>query len=69
MSNEIWRINSESLALYVEDADIRRKIKRSHKDFTEMAHYYKDGGLLAVQYRVPEKRRRAAKRLIAKGTE
>lgn len=69
MSNELWRINSETMALYVEDAGIRRKIKRSHTDFTAMAQYYKDGELLAVQYSVPEKRRRAAKRLITKGTE
>lgn len=62
--NAIWRLDAESLAAYTEDRDVMAKIRRSYPDFTVMAQYYRDGKLVAQQYRIPTKRKRSARRLL-----
>ena len=62
--NAIWRLDAESLAAYTEDRDVMAKIRRSYPDFTVMAQYYRDGKLVALQYRIPTKRKRSARRLL-----
>lgn len=62
--NKLWRLDSDSLAAYTEDRDVMRKIRRSYKDFTVMAEYYRNGKLVALQYRVPSGRVRPIRRLL-----
>ncbi|MGG4214307.1 hypothetical protein [Paenibacillus sp. FSL L8-0638] len=64
MSNKIWRIDSDNLAAYTEDATVMEKIKRSYSGFHIMAEYFRIGKLIAIQYRVPEARKRSIKRLL-----
>jgi hypothetical protein len=62
--NKLWRISPNHLAAYVEDHEVMRKIRRSYPDFVEMAQYYRDGRLFALQYRVPSARKRSARNLL-----
>ncbi|AOK88962.1 hypothetical protein [Paenibacillus polymyxa] len=64
MGNKIWRIDSSNLAAYTEDATVMAKIKRSYSGFHIMAEYFRFGKLIAIQYRVPEARKRSIKRLL-----
>ncbi|RFT92333.1 hypothetical protein DX902_24345 [Paenibacillus jamilae] len=64
MNNKIWRIDSDNLAAYTEDVTVMAKIKRSYSDFHVMAEYFRFGKLIAIQYRVPEARKRSVKRLL-----
>ncbi|WP_025717901.1 hypothetical protein [Paenibacillus sp. 1-18] len=64
MSNKIWRIDSDNLAAYTEDVTVMVKIERSYSDFHVMAEYFRFGKLIAIQYRVPEVRKRSIKRLL-----
>ncbi|KQN97591.1 hypothetical protein [Paenibacillus sp. Leaf72] len=64
VANRLWRMDSDSLAAYVEDREVITKIRRSYPDFTEMARYYREGSLIAIQYRVPSKRKRSARNLL-----
>ncbi|GIN39611.1 hypothetical protein [Heyndrickxia oleronia] len=59
--NEIWRIDSDWLMAYTEDRETIRKIKRSYHDFIIVANYYKSGRLAGLQYKIPSKRKRAAR--------
>lgn len=63
-SNALWRLDSDTLAAYTEDAAVMAKIKRSYHDFNETAQYYKGGVLIARQYSVPSKRKRSARNLL-----
>lgn len=69
MNNKLWRLDSDNLAAYVEDADVIKKIRRSFPDFIEMATYEKDGVIFARQYRVDSKRKRSARRLLGVNVE
>lgn len=64
MSNALWRLDSANLAAYTEDHEVMRKIRRSYPDFTVMATYYREGELIAIQYRVPTDRKRSARNLL-----
>ncbi|GIM46839.1 hypothetical protein DNHGIG_23880 [Collibacillus ludicampi] len=63
MRNEIWRLNSDYLAAYTEDPDVWRKIKRSY-GFKVMAEYYRNGKLFAMQYVVPNEKKRSIRHLL-----
>ncbi|MGD7021510.1 hypothetical protein ACQCVK_02895 [Rossellomorea vietnamensis] len=64
MNNEVWTIDSEYLAAYTEDRDIIRKIRRSYPMFDIMATYQTEGRVIAVQYKIPKAKKRAAYRLF-----
>ncbi|MEI2284429.1 hypothetical protein [Paenibacillus polysaccharolyticus] len=64
MSNAIWRLNANNLAAYTEDRGIIAKVQRSYPDFTVMAMYERNGLVTGIQYRVPDARKRVAKRLF-----
>ncbi|GGG08642.1 hypothetical protein [Paenibacillus aceti] len=64
MSNVVWRLDSDNLAGYTEDAEVMRKIRRSYPDFVEMATYEKNGVIFARQYRIPSVRKRSARHLF-----
>lgn len=64
MSADLWRIDNVSFALYVDTSHDReiRNIKRS-RDWSVIATYQKNGRVVGLQWRVPEKDYRAAKRI------
>jgi len=64
MDNAIWRLNDTEHAIYTEDTEIMRKIRRSYPDFIEMAAYQRDGVIFARQYRIPSVRKRSARHLL-----
>ncbi|MFV8830530.1 hypothetical protein [Alkalihalobacterium sp. APHAB7] len=64
MNNEVWTLDKDCLAAYTEDSNIMQKVKRSYPMFTVMATYQKEGRVIAVQYKVPKAKRRAALRLF-----
>jgi hypothetical protein len=64
LTNEIWRLDSNYLAAYTEDAEVIRKIRRSYPQFMIMAEYFKDGQCFALQYRVPSEKKRTIRRLL-----
>lgn len=59
--NEIWRIDSDWLMAYTEDRGTMRKIKRSYHDFIIVADYHKNGKFVGLQYKIPSRRKRAAR--------
>ncbi|MFC5650913.1 hypothetical protein ACFPYJ_17695 [Paenibacillus solisilvae] len=63
-NNALWRLNSDTLAAYVEDPEVIRKIRRSYPDFVETAQYHRDGVLIGRQYNVPSNRKRSARNLL-----
>ena len=65
MNNRLWRLDSDSLAAYTEDPAVMKKIRRSYPDFDVMASYYRGGELIALQYRVPSRRKRSARHLLS----
>lgn len=69
MTNTLWRLNSDTLAAYVEDPNVRRRIRRSYPDFVETAQYYRDEKLIARQYSVPSNRKRSARNLLGVNVE
>jgi hypothetical protein len=62
--NEIWKLEPGWLAVYCEDREIIRRIKRSKKDWTIMCDYFIHGSLKAVQFKVPIQQRRVAERML-----
>lgn len=64
MSNAIWRLNADTIACFTEDSEVIAKIRRSYSDFIVMATYQREGKVTGMQYRVPDSRRRVAKRLF-----
>ena len=64
MGNEIWRISSDYLMAYTENRETIRQIKRSYKDFEIIADYFKNNRLVGQQYRIPSKRKRAARHVF-----
>lgn len=64
LSNAIWRLNADNLAAYTEDPGIIAKVHRSYPDFIVMATYEREGQVTGMQYRVPDARKRVAKRLF-----
>lgn len=64
MINALWRLDDASLAAYTEDREVMRKVRRSYPDFIVMATYYREGEIIALQYRVPTKRKRSARNLL-----
>ncbi|HBU80868.1 MAG TPA: hypothetical protein DEF35_04400 [Paenibacillus sp.] len=64
MSNAIWRLDAYNLAAYTEDPEVIAKVRRSYPDFTVMATYERNGLVTGIQYRVPDVRKRVAKRLF-----
>lgn len=64
MSNSIWRLNADNLAAYTQDPEVICKIRRSYPDFIIMATYQRNGQVTGIQYRVPDARKRVAKRLF-----
>lgn len=64
MDNAIWKLNDYEHAIYTEDREVMRKIRRSYPDFTPMATYEKDGVVFGRQYRVPSARKRSARHLL-----
>ncbi|SMF91229.1 hypothetical protein SAMN05661091_5383 [Paenibacillus uliginis N3/975] len=64
MDNAIWKLNNSEHAIYTEDPEVMRKIRRSRPDFIEMATYEKDGVIYARQYRIDSKRKRSARHLL-----
>nr|WP_259549375.1 hypothetical protein [Heyndrickxia oleronia] len=59
--NELWRIDSDWLMAYTEDKQTIRKIKRSYHDFIIVADYFKNGRLVGLQFKIPSRRKRAAR--------
>lgn len=66
--NKLWRAG-DRLVAYVEDAEVIRKINRSHPYFTETTQYYDGGVCVARQYNVPDDKRRHARRLLGVNVE
>jgi hypothetical protein len=64
MVNEIWRLNSNYLAAYTEDAEVMRKIRRSYPQFKVMARYLKEGKLIGIQYLIPNVKKRTIRRML-----
>ncbi|WP_404459467.1 hypothetical protein [Sutcliffiella horikoshii] len=64
MSNELWRVDSDWLHGYTEDRALMRKIKRYYTDFEVIADYYKFNRFIGLQYRIPSKRKRAARHVF-----
>nr|WP_246320415.1 hypothetical protein [Paenibacillus qinlingensis] len=56
-------MDGDNLAGYTEDHAVMAKIKRSYH-FEIMARYYRDGELVALQYRIPSERKRSARNLF-----
>ncbi|UOR12194.1 hypothetical protein [Halobacillus amylolyticus] len=63
---ECWKLDNNNYALYVENLEVLRSIRRYYKDFELMATYEKKGKVFAEQYRVPLHKKRVAKRLAKK---
>ncbi|GAB6927120.1 hypothetical protein JCM10914A_11030 [Paenibacillus sp. JCM 10914] len=64
MNNAIWKLNDYEHAIYTEDREVMRKIRRSYPDYIQMATYEKDGVPYARQYRIDSKRKRSARHLL-----
>ncbi|GAS85659.1 hypothetical protein [Paenibacillus amylolyticus] len=64
MSNAIWRLNADTLVCFTEDPEVIAKVRRSYPDFIIMATYQRGGQVTGIQYRVPDARKRVAKRLF-----
>lgn len=64
MSNQLWKLEKGWLAGYTEDRDLIRRIKRYKPDWAIMADYFKNGRLIAVQFRIPIEQRRSAERMF-----
>lgn len=65
MAAELWRLDSNTFALYVDlvhDREVE-KIKRSRPHWDVIATYQKGGQLIGLQWRVHESGYRAAKRI------
>ncbi|PFP30129.1 hypothetical protein COJ96_06840 [Bacillus sp. AFS073361] len=62
--NQIWKLEPGWLAVYCEDRDVIRRIKRSKKDWAIMCDYFKNDRLIAVQFKVPVVQRRVAERML-----
>lgn len=65
MSAELWRLDSNNFALYIDvihDKEVK-KIKRSRPHWDIVATYQKGGQIVALQWRVSESDYRAAKRI------
>ena len=62
--NKLWRIDSGNLAAYTEDRDIMARIKRYYPDVEIAAVYYREGRVFALQYRVPNRRKRSMRRIL-----
>ncbi|PQP85544.1 hypothetical protein [Paenibacillus sp. AR247] len=69
MNNALWRLDPDNLAGYTEDAEVVRKIRRSHPLFILMATYSKDGKTYGWQYRIPSQKKRTARRLLGVNVE
>lgn len=63
MSNALWR-SGDDLQAYTDSTETMRKIRRSYPDFVISAWYYREGKLIALQYRVPYARRNVIRRLL-----
>jgi hypothetical protein len=62
--SECWKFDKEYYALYTESKDVMRRVKRYYKDFEIIAEYFdQNGKCLAMQWKVPIKRKRSAFRL------
>lgn len=64
MSNSVWKYDTGWLCAYTEDRELIRKIKRSRKDWTIMADYFKGNYLVGCQFKIPIEQRRAVERLF-----
>ncbi|MCC0566547.1 hypothetical protein [Brevibacillus borstelensis] len=64
MNNAIWRLDPDCLAAYTEDPAIMARIRRYYHDIEPMARYYRAGKRIAVQYRVPNRRKRSIRRML-----
>ncbi|EON74125.1 hypothetical protein [Lysinibacillus sphaericus] len=64
MTAELWRQTDATFALYLDSIHYReiRNIKRS-RDWYVIATYQKNGRVVGLQWRIPEKDYRAAKRI------
>lgn len=69
MAAELWRQTDASFALYI-DAKHSREIKniRRSRNWSIAATYQKNGQITGLQWRVPAKDYRAAKRIEKKCT-
>lgn len=64
MNNALWRLDPDYLTAYTEDPGIMARIRRYYPDVDPMARYYRDGKRIAVQYRVPNQRKRSMRRIL-----
>ncbi|EST55685.1 hypothetical protein T458_06925 [Brevibacillus panacihumi W25] len=64
MNNALWRLDPDYLAAYTEDSGIMARIRRYYPDVEPMARYYRAGKRIAVQYRVPSRRKRSMRRIL-----
>ncbi|PSK04093.1 hypothetical protein C7R92_27320 [Brevibacillus porteri] len=64
MTNSLWRISPDHLAAYTEDIGIMARIRRYYPDVEPTARYYRDGERIALQYRVPNRRKRSMRRIL-----
>ena len=64
MTNSLWRIDADYLAAYTENPGIMVRIRRYYPDIEPTARYYRDGKRIAVQYRVPNRRKRSMRRIL-----
>lgn len=62
--NRLWRLDPDYLAAYTENPDIMARIRRYYRDIKVMARYYVGGKLIALQYRVPNRRKRSMRRML-----
>ncbi|MGG3884098.1 hypothetical protein [Brevibacillus panacihumi] len=69
MNNALWRMDPDYLAAYTEDAGIMARIRRYYTDVEPMARYYRAGKRIAVQYRVPNRRKRSMRRILGVDVE
>ncbi|MFA4134456.1 MULTISPECIES: hypothetical protein [unclassified Brevibacillus] len=64
MTNSLWRLDADYLAAYTEDTGIMARIRRYYPDVEPTAQYYRNGKRIAVQYRVPNGRKRSMRRIL-----
>jgi hypothetical protein len=57
---EVWKLDNQYYAIYTDNKKVMNRIKRSYHDFEIMAEYFKFDKLLAIQYRIPIRRKRSA---------
>ena len=66
--NAIWELEAGSIAIYTEDKDVMRKIRRSYSDVAKiMAEYYhEDQGNkpYAIQYKAPLSKRKTFEKML-----